>query len=44
MEDCRLPKELINYHPKGRRPGQPLKRPLDDMTAETKTDHAGLNS
>jgi hypothetical protein len=35
MEDNRLPKQL-NYHPKGRRrPGRPLKRLLDDVTAET---------
>jgi hypothetical protein len=34
-----------NYHPKGRRrPGRPLKRLLDDMTAETETGHPGLNS
>jgi hypothetical protein len=45
MEDNRLPKELLNYHPKGRRrPGRPLKRLLDDMTAETDTDHPSLNS
>jgi hypothetical protein len=45
MEDSRLPKQLLNYHPKGRRrPGRPLKRLLDDMAAETETDHAGLNS
>jgi hypothetical protein len=31
MEDNRLPKQLLNYHPKGR----PLKRLLDDVTAET---------
>jgi hypothetical protein len=44
MEDYRLPKQLLNYHPKGRRrPGRPLKRLLDDTTAETKTDHPGLN-
>jgi hypothetical protein len=31
--------------PKGRRrPGRPLKRLLDDMTAETETGHPGLNS
>jgi hypothetical protein len=36
MEDNRLPKQLLNYHPKGRRrPGRPRKRLLDDMTAET---------
>jgi hypothetical protein len=29
MEDYRLPKQLLNYHPKGRRrPGRPLKRLL----------------
>jgi hypothetical protein len=41
MEDDRLPKQLLNYHPKGRRP---LKRLLDNMTAETETGHPGLNS
>jgi hypothetical protein len=45
MEDNRLPKQLLNYHPKGRRrPGRPLKRLLDDMTAETETGRPGLNS
>jgi hypothetical protein len=45
MEDNWLPKQLLNYHPKGRRrPGRPLKRLLDDMTAETETGHPGLNS
>jgi hypothetical protein len=45
MEDNRLPKQLLNYHPKGRRrPGRPLKRLLGDMTAETETGHPGLNS
>jgi hypothetical protein len=45
MEDNRLPKQLVNYHPKGRRrPGRPRKRLLDDMTAETETGHPGLNS
>jgi hypothetical protein len=46
MEDNRLPKQLLNYRPKGRRrPGRPLKkRLLDDMTAETETGHPGLNS
>jgi hypothetical protein len=45
MEDNRLAKQLLNYHPKGRRrPGRPLKRLLDDMTAETETGHPGLNS
>jgi hypothetical protein len=45
MEDNRLPKQLLNYHPKGRRrPGRPLKRLLNDMTAETETGHPGLNS
>jgi hypothetical protein len=45
MEDYRLPKQLLNYHPKGRRrPGRPLKRLLDDMTAETETGHPGLDS
>jgi hypothetical protein len=43
-EDNRLLKQLLNYHPKGRqRPGRPLKRLLDDMTAETETGHLGLN-
>jgi hypothetical protein len=45
MEDNRLPKQLLIYHPKGRRrPGRPLKRLLDDMTAETETGKLGLNS
>jgi hypothetical protein len=45
MEDSRLPKQLLNYHPKGRRrPGRPHKRLLDDMTAETETSNPGLNS
>jgi hypothetical protein len=45
LEDNRPPKQLLNYHPKGRRrPGWPLKRLLDDMTAETETSHPGLNS
>jgi hypothetical protein len=45
MEDNRLAKQLLNYHPKGRRRlGRPLKRLLDDMTAETETGHPGLNS
>jgi hypothetical protein len=45
IEDNRLPKQLLNYHPKGRRrPGRPLKRLLDDMTAETETGHPGPNS
>jgi hypothetical protein len=44
MEDNRLPKQL-NYRPKGRRrSGRPLKRLLDDMTADTETGHRGLNS
>jgi hypothetical protein len=44
MEYNRLPKPLLNYHPKGRRlPGRPLKRLLDDTT-ETETGHPGLNS
>jgi hypothetical protein len=44
-EDNRLPKQLQNYHPKRRRrPGRPLKRLLDAMTAETETGHPGLNS
>jgi hypothetical protein len=45
MEDSRLPKQLLNYHPKGRRrPGRPRKRLLDDMTAENETGHPILNS
>jgi hypothetical protein len=45
MEDNRLPKQLLNYHPKGRRrPGRPLKRLLDHTTAGTETGHLGLNS
>jgi hypothetical protein len=45
MEDNRLPKQLLNYHPKGRRrSGRPLERLLDHMTAETETGHRGLNS
>jgi hypothetical protein len=45
MKDYGLPKQLLNYHPKGRRrSGLPLKRLLDDMTAETETCHPGLNS
>jgi hypothetical protein len=45
MEDNRFPKQLLNYHPEGRRrPGRPLKRVLHDMTAETETGHPGLNS
>jgi hypothetical protein len=44
MEDNGLPKQLLNYHPKGRRRPGPLKRLLDDMTAETETGHRGLNS
>jgi hypothetical protein len=45
MEDNRLPKQLLNYHPKGRwQPGRPRKRLLDDMTAETETGLPGLNS
>jgi hypothetical protein len=45
MEDNMLPKQLLNYHPKVRRqPERPRKRLLDDMTAETETDHAGLNT
>jgi hypothetical protein len=45
MEDYRLPKQLLNYYPKGRwRPGWTLKRLFDSMTAETETGHPGLNS
>jgi hypothetical protein len=44
-EDDRLPKQLLNYHPKGRRRlERPRKRLLDDMTPETETSHRGLNS
>jgi hypothetical protein len=36
MKDYRLPEQLLNYNPKGRRrPGRPLKRLLDDMTSDT---------
>jgi hypothetical protein len=45
MEDNRLPKQLLSYHPKGRRrPGRPFKRLPDYMTAETERGHSGLNS
>jgi hypothetical protein len=45
MEDYRLPKQLLKFHPKGRRwPGRPLKRLLDDVNAETEKGHPGLNS
>jgi hypothetical protein len=45
MEDNRLPKQLLNYDQKGRwQPRRPLKRLLDDMTAENETGHPGLNS
>jgi hypothetical protein len=40
VEDCRLPEQLLNYHPKG----QPMERLLDDVNAETETGHPGLNS
>jgi hypothetical protein len=44
MEDYRLPKQLLIYHPKGRwRPERPLKRLLDDVNAETKRGHPVLN-
>jgi hypothetical protein len=44
MEDYRLPKQLLNYHPKRRRqPGRSLNRLLDDVNAETETGHPGLN-
>jgi hypothetical protein len=44
-EDYRLPKQLLNYHPKGRRRlERPQKRLLDDVNAETETGHPGLNS
>jgi hypothetical protein len=44
-EDNRLPKQLLNYHPKGRRRlGRTLKRLLDDMRVESETGHCGLNS
>jgi hypothetical protein len=39
MEDNRFPKQRLNYRAKGRR--LPLKRLLDDITAEIET---GLNS
>jgi hypothetical protein len=45
LEENTLPKQILNYHPKGRRgPERPRKRLLDDMTAETETGHRGLNS
>jgi hypothetical protein len=45
MEDDRLLKQLLNYHPKGRQLlGRPLKRLLDDITSETETGHPGLSS
>jgi hypothetical protein len=44
MEDYRLPEQLLKYRQKGRRrPGQPLKRLLEDVNAETETGHPGLN-
>jgi hypothetical protein len=43
-EDYRPPEQLLNYPPKGRQPGWPLKRLLDDVNAETKRGHPGLNS
>jgi hypothetical protein len=43
MEDYRLPKQLLDYHPK-KTTDDHLKRLLDDMTAETETGHPGLNS
>jgi hypothetical protein len=45
MEDDRLPKQVLDYHPKGRQwPGRPLKKLLDDVNAETEKGHSGLNS
>jgi hypothetical protein len=45
MEDYKLPKQLLKYHPKEkRRTGQPLTSLLDDVNAETETSHPGLNS
>jgi hypothetical protein len=45
MEDCRLHKQRLDYHPKGRRqPGRPQKRLLDDSNAENESRHPGLNS
>jgi hypothetical protein len=45
MGDYRLPKQLLNYHPKRRRrPGRLLKRLVNDVNAKTETGHHGLNS
>jgi hypothetical protein len=45
MNNSRFPKALIEYHPRGRRrPGRPLKRPLDGVQIETETGHMGLIS
>jgi hypothetical protein len=43
--NSRFPKALIEYHPCGRRrPGRPLKRPLDGVQIKTETGHMGLIS
>jgi hypothetical protein len=45
MDDYRLPKQLLSYHPQGRRrPGRPPKGLPDEVNAETGTGHPGLNS
>jgi hypothetical protein len=40
LEDCWLPKQLLNHHPKGRR--RPLKRLQDDVNAKPATGQPGL--
>jgi hypothetical protein len=44
MNNSIFPKALIEYHPRGRRPGRPLKRLLDGVQIETETGHMGLIS
>jgi hypothetical protein len=41
MEEYRLPKQLLKYHPKGKQ--RALKRLLGDMIVETETGHHGPN-